>query len=181
MKPARQFTRNRRSKGFTLREVVISISISSIVLMVSTNLIQQSFQWATNSRHRITDDQRFFMLSGQLRSQIHLASEVTLEQLADTPHQKLVIRLQDGSTVTYESKSQRIAVEHRSETGVLARELYQWQLPRSAHFEVDEATESVKLDVFTLNSHTHLKAPLWRTVQAIAGLRLRYQNAEVDS
>ncbi|MCD0458308.1 hypothetical protein [Roseiconus lacunae] len=217
-------TRRPHRLGFTLREIVLSLSISSTVMMLSTGMIRQAFSWSKVGQQRTHDDQICYLLSTELRSHLHLAREVTLVRDTDASSTRVTLQLGDDNKVTYDIDSNRIVMKQWQSGTISRRNDYEWRVPRDPDLTYDESTGEFRLRLSTAtplghrktrlphpesipvaavqtstagrvtsptngtdrqqdrtDSSTRIETPVWRTIQAITGLRLRYQRAEIGS
>ena len=190
-----------RRRGFTLRELSITMAFSSAIMMASVATLHRAFDWSTTASHRRSDDQTFFRLSRQLRDDVVLASDVEVQpasiaQPADsvpadsvtaeseaigTASKRLTLQRADDVSVIYTVSDQIITRTEQSADEVKRREFFRWKQPRSASLRFVEDEQQVRLEIRSVFPHSDEAVPLWRSIGATLGLRLRYQQGDIES
>lgn len=173
-------TKRTRRSGFTLRELSIAMAIGSAVMGVAVGLVHHAFDWSTTARNRRMDDQAFFNLSRQLRSDVHVAREAEFAP-NPTSGDTLELMLADGNSIVYTVAENAVTrVETRDDT-TLHRESYRFKHPRSVSLNRSESDNQVQLNVKSVTPFAQSEVPLWRSLRISVGLRLRHQNGDIDS
>ena len=167
-------------RGFTLRELTLAVAIGSIVMMTAVGLVHHSFDWSTLARHRRMDDQSFFRLSTDLRGDLHLAKTAMLEQ-RESDGDTLQLDLAGGHAVTYQIDDQLITRTESLGEDTIRRESYRFKQAKTFLFRLLESDNQIGLDVKNVTPFAESEVPQWRSFRASIGLRLRYQNGEIDS
>ncbi|MCA9139630.1 MAG: prepilin-type N-terminal cleavage/methylation domain-containing protein [Planctomycetales bacterium] len=173
---------NRR--GFTLRELTIAIAIGGSVMGVAVGLVHHAFDWSKTARHRRMDDQTFFNLSRQLRSDVHLARTATItsrETSNEAIDHALDLVIGNGNDVVYTvAENSVIRIETRNDVPI-RRESYQFKHPRSISLDQAESANQIQLNIKSVTPFQESEVPLWRSLRISIGLRLRHQNGDIES
>ncbi|PNY34637.1 prepilin-type N-terminal cleavage/methylation domain-containing protein [Rhodopirellula baltica] len=172
--------KRRRQGGFTLRELMIAVSLCSVITTITVGTVHQAFRWSSTNHRRLTDDQTYFNLASQLRRHIHECDRViSTDESNDTT--SLRLHLVDGSTVEYAVDEQTIKFAQLRDEQVVASEQFRWRIPRHSHFDWDITNNEVGLDITTVTPFAVSQTPVWRSFRATCGIRVRYLNQELDS
>ncbi|WP_182869000.1 pilus assembly FimT family protein [Rhodopirellula sp. JC639] len=167
-------------RGFTLRELSIAIALGGTVMTVAISLVHHAFDWSSVARHRRMDDQTFFHLSRQLRSDLHVAREADL-QTSDTSGQTLQLSIVGGNDVVYAIADQSVTRTETKQDAVVRNESYRFKRPRTVSLKRSESENEIQLDVKSATPFDASEVPLWRSLRTSIGLRLRHQNGDIES
>ncbi|QEG02488.1 hypothetical protein Mal15_66090 [Stieleria maiorica] len=178
MNPPRQRRRSRH--GFTLRELSIAIALGGAVMTVAISLVHHAFDWSTLARHRRMDDQTFFHLSRQLRSDLHVTRQADL-QTSDTSGQTLRLSVVGDSDVVYTIAGQTVTRSETHQDAAIRNETYRFKRPRTLSLKRLESDNAIRLDVKSITPFDASEVPLWRSLRTSIGLRLRHQNGDIAS
>jgi prepilin-type N-terminal cleavage/methylation domain-containing protein len=176
-------TRSRRPHrpGFTLRELTIALAVGGTVMMTAAGLLHHAFDWAKIARHRRADDQTFFHLSRQLRSDIHTASGASFGDETEASDSLLKLTVEDEHVVIYRIRDGLVTRQENRDGERLRHESYRWKHPRTLSFGRSESDDQIKLEIKSLTPFSESDVPLWRSFRASLGLRLRHQNGDIAS
>lgn len=174
----------RQRGGFTLRELMIAITVGSTVMMTAVGLIHHAFDWSTQAKHRRQDDQTFFNLSRQLRQDLHQAGDARVHQPNST-EASLELSIVDHDTntyaVTYTIDDQQINRIETRDDNTVRREDYRFKHRREITFTKLDSDNQVQLNIKAISPFASTEAPVWRTMRASIGLRVRHQNGDIES
>lgn len=166
-------------RGFTLRELMLAITIGGAVMTTAVGLVHHAFDWSTMARHRRMDDQCFFSLSRQLRDDLHLTDKADLVS-SDTSGQTLKLTI-DGGDVVYRVSDSTVTRTQTRDDVVVRNELYRFKRPRIVTLVQSESDQQIRLDVKSVTPSADADVPLWRSLRVTVGLRLRHQNGDITS
>ncbi len=112
---------NRR--GFTLVEMIVTISTASVLLTLATGVVHRMMRFESMSRQRASVHRTAVRLSHDFRHDVHQAEGF---EVSDSPDQPPTIRLMlpDGGDATYQVAGQRVLREQQLDDERVAREIY---------------------------------------------------------
>lgn len=178
----------RTRQGFTLYELLVAMTIGSVILMSSTMLIGHAFRWTTQSSHRQQDDQTMFRLSKQFRNDVRESTDAVVSK-GDASGHALQLSFENDSAVNYtitESGVQRV-LNQPDNNSLTPRESYLWKRPRETSFKINSNTGQVVLTVNTpskfvnsTNTRNQETTAPWRLIHATTSLRLKHKRGEIQ-
>jgi prepilin-type N-terminal cleavage/methylation domain-containing protein len=176
-------------RGFTLRELTVAIAIGSTVMMTAVGLLNHSFRWSTLAQHRRTDDQTFFLLSRQLRADLHMARQAAVsnalqsdsENTAETTGGLLTLTTDAGNVVTYTINERSVTRVETRQDQTVGQDRYRWKRQRTLRFDRLETEDQIQLNAKSVTPHAESEVPLWRSLRISVGLRLRHQSGDIAS
>lgn len=157
-----------RRTGFTLSELMVSMVIGSSLMVLAIGVLQKSFRWSTDSRHRAADEQSFDRLQRQFRSDVHLATE------ADVTDTAVTLQI-DESTVTYKFTGDTFTRIQQSMENATQQDQFRLRGINRAKFG-----QLTKPDRVTLTTYkqTPIKdptgVPIWRNIEAVIDFSQRH-------
>lgn len=172
--------RSNRS-GFTLRELTIALAIGGTVMMTAVSMLHQAFDWSTIARHRRMDDQTFFSLSRQLRTDVHVAREATVGNQSETTGNSLKLTTDVGNVVVYTIGEGFITRRETHDDEDIRHERYRWKRPRTVSLDRSESDDQIQLNIKSVTPFAGSEVPLWRSFRVSIGLRLRHQDGDIES
>lgn len=128
----------RRRSGFTLVEVMASISVSSVLLVLSMGMVHRVLNLESSSRDEIRVSRSITRLSHDFRHDVQRAVAVEVVQEAE-----LMLTLADGSSVSYHVTEEYLLRERHVNDTVAQRETY--DLPRDAAVRISEQESPSRL------------------------------------
>lgn len=160
---------------------MVAMTVGGTVMMTAISMVHHSFDWSNIARHRRMDDQTFFNLSRQLRSDIHLSSDASVSIKDDSTGNALNLTTDTGDSVTYTIEGQTVTRLETHEQATVRRERYRWKRPRRLTFTRVDADNQIQLDAKSITPFPESEVPLWRSIRVSIGLRLRHQNGDIAS
>ena len=120
--------RRKHRRGFTLRELSVAMTLGSTVMVIAASMLTSAFDWASTAKARRQDDQTYFRLQGDLRSDIHLATD------AATAESSLQLSHVNDTTIVYQIADRSISRQESRGGEVIRREQYRWKADRAPSF-----------------------------------------------
>ena len=161
--------------AFTLKELVISMSVGSLLMVSAIGVMTQSFRSVKNARHRMDDDRTFFQLSRDWRGDAHLATSVSHDG------ESINFMMDNERIVRFEVDPDSISRTILQSGTPVARQTFRWKLQKTCHIETDPSAATARLLVRrSIPEAPDLSAPIWRTCNSVIGLRIRHQSADLD-
>ena len=137
--------KNRR-QAYTLIELAITMTVSSVLMVVSVSWIYQSMKFASRMRVRQANHESLLRIAGQFRDDVH--EGVSLKMVSETD---LVIETAAGMqrTITYsihETSVSRVARERDGET-VVARDNFPLAATSAIHWDTTALPHTIAIVV----------------------------------
>lgn len=113
-----------RRLGFTLTEIMVTMTASSMVMATAASLLHRSLSLESATRHVLERERTALMLARQFRGDIRRAVRVTTA--GDTLPEGTLFRaeLSDGESIEYRAAPDRLIREASLADGSVAREEY---------------------------------------------------------
>ncbi len=168
--------RGNRQRGFTLVELIVTISTASVLLMLATGVVHSTMRFESMSRQRAEVHRAAVRLSHDFRHNVHRANGFRISDRADQSHTIRLI-LPEGSEVTYQVTRQRVLREQRLNDLQVARETYDFP----ANYQVMFSQSEPQMAELTVEHHLQLVGVDPQTVvhvQAEVGRLLRLAKVE---
>ncbi len=168
--------RGNRQRGFTLVEMIVTISTASVLLMLATGVVHSTMRFESMSRQRAEVHRAAVRLSHDFRHDVHRANGFRISDRADQPH-TIRLTLPEGSEVTYQVTRQRVLREQRLGAQQVARETYDFP----ANYQVMFSQSAPQMAELTVEHHLQLVGVDPQTVvhvQAEVGRLLRLAKVE---
>lgn len=168
--------RGNKQRGFTLVELMATVSTSSVLLMLATGVVHSTMRFESMSRQRAEVHRAAVRLSHDFRQDIHRANGFRISDRADQPP-TIHLTLPEGSEVTYQVTRQRVLREQRLGAQQVARETYDFP----ANYRVMFSQSEPRMAELTVEHHLQLVGVDPQTVvhvQAEVGRLLRLQKVE---
>ena len=168
--------RGNRQRGFTLVELIVTISTASVLLTLATGVVHSTMRFESMSRQRAEVHRAAVRLSHDFRHDVHRASDFRISDRADQPH-TIRLTLPEGSEVTYQVTRQRVLREQRLNDLQVARETYDFP----ANYQVMFSQSDPQMAELTVEHHLQLVGVDPQTVvhvQAEVGRLLRLAKVE---
>ncbi len=168
--------RGNRQRGFTLVELIVTISTASVLLMLATGVVHSTMRFESMSRQRAEVHRAAVRLSHDFRHDVHRANGFRISDRADQPP-TIHLTLPEGSEVTYEVINQRVLREQRLDAQQVARETYDFP----ANYRVMFSQSEPRMTELTVEHHLQLVGVDPQTVvhvQAEVGRLLRLAKVE---
>ncbi len=163
--------RGNKQRGFTLVELMATISSASVLLMLATGVVHSTMRFESTCRQRASVHRAAVRLSHDFRYDIHRANGFRISDRADQPPTIRLI-LPEGSEVTYQVTHQRVLREQRLGAQQVARETYDFPAdyqvmfsqsePRMAELTVEHHLQLVGVDPQTV---VHVQAEVGRLLR----------------
>lgn len=163
--------RGNKQRGFTLVELMATVSTSSVLLMLATGVVHSTMRFESTSRQRAEVHRAAVRLSHDFRQDIHRANGFRISDRADQPP-TIHLTLPEGSEVTYQVTRQRVLREQRLGAQQVARETYDFPAnyrvmfsqsePRMAELTVEHHLQLVGVDPQTV---VHVQAEVGRLLR----------------
>jgi prepilin-type N-terminal cleavage/methylation domain-containing protein len=166
----------KRQRGFTLVELIVTISTASVLLMLATGVVHSTMRFESMSRQRAEVHRAAVRLSHDFRHDVHRAAGFRISDRADQPPTIRLI-LPEGSEVTYQVTRQRVLREQRLSAPQVARETYDFP----ADYQVMFSQSEPQMAELTVEHHLQLVGVDPQTVvhvQAEVGRLLRLAKVE---
>ena len=119
-------------RGFTLVEMVVTISTASILLTLATGVVHRVMRFESVSRQRASVHRAAMRLSHDFRHDVHRANGFEISDPPEQPTMRLT--LPEGNDVTYQVTSQRVLREQQLEDQQVAREIYDFPTDYQVRF-----------------------------------------------
>jgi len=168
--------RGNKQRGFTLVELMVTVSTASVLLMLATGVVHSTMRFESTSRQRAEVHRAAVRLSHDFRHDIHRANGFRISDRADQPP-TIRLTLPEGSEVTYEVINQRVLREQRLDAQQVARETYDFP----ANYRVMFSQSEPRMAELTVEHHLQLVGVDPQTVvhvQAEVGRLLRLEKVE---
>lgn len=110
----------KRLRGTMLVELMVAISVSSVLLVIATGAIHRAMRVESNWRQQAELSRALGRLSHDFRADVHRAQDASLT--ADPIELKLTAA--DGTVITYEVADDEIIRDYQPASGARAREFY---------------------------------------------------------
>jgi prepilin-type N-terminal cleavage/methylation domain-containing protein len=129
-------------RGYTLIELVVVISMTSVLLVVVVGWLHQSLKFGSSMRERQRNHRSLTELAWQLRDDVRQSESIAVED-----NNRLVIKSLGGNTTSYTLSNSKSVVE-RKENGS-SNQQSQFELSDSsvAHWDTSEMPDWISLVV----------------------------------
>jgi prepilin-type N-terminal cleavage/methylation domain-containing protein len=123
----------RHRRAFTLLELLIAVSVSTVFIGIAVALLQGLFQLGNAARREARSANVLGALARQFRADVHQATEAE-----SGPKKSLSLRLPGGRTVVYEIKPREITRHEQGGSGPAREESYAINPQATAAIEVEK-------------------------------------------
>lgn len=106
-------------KGFTLVELLTTMTMGSSIMFLAIGLVHQSMTMSKLAKVRWEHDQSLARLAQQFRNDVHTAVEVT-----SISSESLSLKLPDNTTVTYKFEAETLRWEKTSPSTEAAHDTF---------------------------------------------------------
>lgn len=130
----------RHSNGFTLIEVMVSISVSSVLMVLSMGIVHRVLNLESNSRDQARVSRSLQRLSHDFRNDVHQAVDARQDQ-----ESLLILSLADESQITYRVLNEYVLREQVLDESTTQREYY--NLPVDAAVSFTELDSPSRLEI----------------------------------
>ena len=172
--------RGNKRRGFTLVELMVTISSASVLLMLATGVVHSTMRFESMSRQRAEVHRAAVRLSHDFRHDVHRANGFRISDRADQPH-TIRLTLPEGSEVTYQVTRQRVLREQRLSTQQVAQQVARETYDFPANYQVMFSQSEPQMAELTVEHHLQLVGVDPQTVvhvQAEVGRLLRLAKVE---
>ena len=160
--------------GHTLIELCVTMSIGSAVMAVAVGLVHQSLSLASAARQRAAAHRVIDRLSRDLRSDVHLAKDVT----ANSP-QQIELSWEDGSVIQYRIVDHLVRRLQLDNGAMIRRDEYALGESVLATFRPLSQPPRVALVLQPTSAVEGPRPSVDREITAVIGRTLAHQRAEV--
>ncbi|QDT00791.1 PulJ/GspJ family protein [Adhaeretor mobilis] len=154
--------RRHRSRGFTLVELLISISVGSVLLGLAINMVSRTMRVESGTRTQSQVERTALRLSRQFRSDVHQATSITFivqqTQLASKQAPTLQLEVPGQGPITYQVQpAGLIRLQQRMDAKTQQNQAYHdlYAFPQDYQVQFTELAEPARA-VLTLLKETHL-------------------------
>lgn len=132
----------RNSRGVSLLETVVAMSLVSTLLLVSAAWIHQSLKFSSSMQQRHQQHQGLLRMSRQFRDDVHHGESVALD-----PDNRLVIQLSADRQVSYRVVDQQVIRRTRSLSGVPSEDAFPLVTGATVRWDASERPGWISLTV----------------------------------
>ena len=154
----------RRSRAFTLVEMLMTMTMGSSLMLLAIGLVHQSMAVSKLSKTREEHSRSLARLAQQFRSDVHLATA-----LVSVSPDSVSLQLADESTVIYQRDAANVTRETSGPNREMARELYSFDERCVATFANEADPNRVRLQVERRLENTEVPSQLDLRVIAVVG------------
>ncbi|QEG34666.1 prepilin-type N-terminal cleavage/methylation domain-containing protein [Bythopirellula goksoeyrii] len=130
----------RHHNGFTLIEVMVSISVSSVLMVLSLGMVHRVMNLESSSRDQARVSRSMTRLGHDFRSDVQRSSAV------ETDHEAVLeLTFADGAVVTYRVLDEHVLREQAVDDSRTRREYY--NLPADADVEFTEHVSPTRWEI----------------------------------
>ena len=172
--------RGNKQRGFTLVELIVTISSASVLQMLATGVVHRTMRFESMSRQRADVHRAAVRLSHDFRHDVHRANGFRIGDRADQPP-TIHLTLPEGSEVTYQVTRQRVLREQRLGTQKGAQQVARETYDFPAKYQVMFSQSEPRMAELTVEHHLQLVGVDPQTVvhvQAEVGRLLRLEKVE---
>ena len=128
-----KFRPNHSQYGFTLVEMVVTISTASVLLAMATGVVHRMMRFESQSRQRADVHRTAVRLTNDFRKDVHQAHSIEIGDEAETPN---LIRLMfpAGNEVTYLMVNHTVMREQLLDEHSVYRETYEFPIRYQVRF-----------------------------------------------
>jgi len=165
-----------KSRGFTLVEMLATISSASVLLVLATGVLHRTMRFDSTCRQRAQVHRVAVRLSHDFRHDVHRAESFQVSGVAEEPS-SILLELPDGGNVTYQVTEQRVLREQPLASQQVARQTYDFP----DDYKVSFLRAGPRLAELTVEHDPHLIGVEPQTVvhvQAEVGRLLRLANVQ---
>jgi prepilin-type N-terminal cleavage/methylation domain-containing protein len=154
----------KQRRAFTLVELLTTMTIGSSIMLLAIGLVHQSMSMSKLNKARWEHDQSLARLAQQFRSDVHAASEVI-----SVSAESLLLKLDDGSLVTYKRDAGGVILEKASSASASARDVFRLSADCQAVFVLQTDPNRIVLQVERSVENTEFQPPVDLRVVAMVG------------
>ncbi|MCH7753248.1 MAG: prepilin-type N-terminal cleavage/methylation domain-containing protein [Planctomycetes bacterium] len=172
--------RGNKQQGFTLVELMVTVSTASVLLMLATGVVHSTMRFESMSRQRASVHRAAVRLSHDFRHDIHRANGFRISDRADKPP-TIRLMLPEGSEVTYQVTHQRVLREQRLGAQQVAQQVARETYDFPANYRVMFSQSEPRMAELTVEHHLQLVGIDPQTVvhvQAEVGRLLRLEKVK---
>lgn len=162
-----------RRHAFTLVELIIALSASSVLMVLAIGLVHRSMSASSLAKGRADDQQTLVRLSNQFRKDVHASSAA---ELSDS--NQLRLQRPQGHSIDYAIDGSRCQREESLENGRRHRETYRLNQDSQLAFSQLSDPERVTLVVTRQWRGRREPALVDAHVEAVVGGRLTLQSEQ---
>ena len=108
-----------RRRGFTLIQLLLTMSVAVVIMMVNVGWIHQTMKFASRMDQRQQTHQTLTRLAWDLRDDVHHSSSLSMDG-----EDRLVLELNDGTVVTYSISGTSLDLERNRDDETIQREAF---------------------------------------------------------
>ena len=167
--------RLRPSRGYTLIELCVSMSVGSALMVLAIGLVHQTLSLSSVAKAHGDQHRALDRLAQDFRHDVHLAVAANLNEPA-----AVELEREDGAIIRYQADSLQIRREQRNDGTVQSREEYRFARPVAIQFEILKQPDRVTVNLRSDTDASQPQTAPARTLSAALGRRLAHQRAEVN-
>jgi prepilin-type N-terminal cleavage/methylation domain-containing protein len=127
-------------KGFTLVELLTTMTMGSSIMLLAIGLVHQSMTMSKLAKVRWEHDQSLARLAQQFRSDVHAAAEVT-----SISAESLSLKLPDNSAITYKFEADTLRWQKTSPSTDVAHDTFRFSPGCTGVFSLQEDSKFIVL------------------------------------
>lgn len=129
-------------RGFTLLELLIAMSIATVILGINVGWIYHTMKFASVTKQQQQHHQNLTRLAWELRDDVHASKSISM-----VGEDQLVLTSEGGSQATYTISETEVLVEKRGDQPMVRRERFDLARDSTAVWDTSEMPEFISLIV----------------------------------